>query len=144
MRIAKRVGASFAAFGVALAGMTLVAPTSAQAAGASDCKSGQICLFENENFTGGIFRVSGGCDKDLGDNYFSSGTRVVDRTSSIINKTGSVVFVAEFPDPYRKAGYELGVQGNHSFANLRSVKVLNYRNGQFPTINFDNNASAVC
>ncbi|MFF5075585.1 peptidase inhibitor family I36 protein [Actinoplanes sp. NPDC000266] len=144
MRIAKRAGASFAAFGVALAGLTLAVPTSAQAASASDCKPGQLCLFEKENYTGGIFRVSGGCDKDLGDNYFSSGTRVVDQTSSIINNTGSAVFVAEFPDPYRKSGYELGVWGGGKLPNLRNVEVLNYRNSKFEYVNFDNNASAVC
>jgi hypothetical protein len=143
MRIAKRVGVSFTAFGVALAGLTLVAPTSAQAS-RSQCQSGQLCLFENENFTGGIFRVSGGCDKDLGDNTFDNGTRVVDRASSVINNTGSAAFLYEFPDPYRKTGYELGVQGHGSLSNLRNVKVLNYRNGNFEYVNLNDNASAFC
>ncbi|MEV4346361.1 peptidase inhibitor family I36 protein [Actinoplanes sp. NPDC049596] len=126
-----------------MVGLTLVAPASAQAS-RSQCQSGQICLFENENFTGGIFRISGGCDRDLGDNYFDNGTRVVDRASSVINNTGSAVFMSEFPDPYRYTGYELGVSGHSSFSSLRNVKVLNYRNGKFEYVNLNDNASALC
>ncbi|MET8282530.1 peptidase inhibitor family I36 protein [Micromonospora sp. NPDC005174] len=143
MRIAKRVGATLTAFGVALGGLTLTTTTSAQAASASDCKSGQVCLFESANFSGGIFRVSG-CDTDLGDNRFSNGNSVVDHTSSIVNNSGNPVFVYEYPDPYRRNGYELGVRAGQSFSNLTNVQVLDYRTGNFKNVNFNDDASAVC
>ncbi|MFG1881751.1 peptidase inhibitor family I36 protein [Micromonospora sp. NPDC049102] len=142
MRIAKRVGATLTAFGLALGGVTIATTTSAQAS-ASQCKSGQVCLFEGANFSGGVFRVNG-CDTDLGDNTFDNGNRVVDHTSSIINKSGSAVFAYEFPDPYRNKGYELGVAGGNSLSNLSNVQVLDYRTGTFKNVNFDDNASAVC
>ncbi|MEV0212671.1 peptidase inhibitor family I36 protein [Micromonospora sp. ALFpr18c] len=143
MRIAKRVGATLTAFGVALGGLTLTTTTSAQAASANDCRSGEVCLFETANFGGGIFRVSG-CDKDLGDNRFSNGNPVVDHTSSIINNSGNPVFVYEYPDPFRKSGYEFGVRAGARFSSLTNVQVLDYRTSKIVNVNFDNNASAVC
>ncbi|MGC4852094.1 peptidase inhibitor family I36 protein [Micromonospora sp. DT4] len=143
VRIAKRVGAALTAFGVTLGGLTMATTTSAQAS-ASQCKSGQICLYEVENFSGGIFRVSGGCDLNLGDNHFDNGNPVADHTSSIINNSGSAVFLYELADPYRKSGYELGVGAKKSLSNLRSVQVLDYRDGTFKMVNFNDKASAAC
>ncbi|SNY24185.1 peptidase inhibitor family I36 protein [Paractinoplanes atraurantiacus] len=143
MRIAKRAGASLAAFTVALAGLTLVAPTSAQA-GVARCKANQLCLFEGENFTGGVFAVAGTCDLDLGDNHFDDGTPVVDRASSLVNNTKKAAFVSEFPYPYRRSGYELAVWAGGVYSGLHDVQVYNYRVGKYQRADLDNNASAFC
>lgn len=139
--MAKRVGAAAAAFTISLVGV-MVTSTSAQAA-ASECGSGNMCLFDGANYTGGLFRIKdrneygGLCDHDLGDNYYDNGKRVVDSASSVINNTHYRFIMYENPAPYHADGYQQTVSEYNRTASLSQV----HPDDQ-PSLN--NKVSAVC
>ncbi len=125
----------------------LISPATAQAA-ASDCKSGQVCLFENANYTGGMMTLENGCEKYLGDNWFNNGVAADNHTSSIINNSGSAVFFYNLAQwPSAQAGWHFGVSGNSRMASL--VQVTGFwdgagSDGKGYTINMNEDISAAC
>ncbi|GIG03042.1 peptidase inhibitor family I36 protein [Catellatospora citrea] len=85
-------GAMGAAFAVVAVLSTLSSP--AQAASASDCDAGWVCIYENSNLSGSIATLAalGPKGSSSVDNFtphkFHSGKYLNDQASSAINKTG--------------------------------------------------------
>ncbi|NMO57694.1 peptidase inhibitor family I36 protein [Actinoplanes sp. TBRC 11911] len=83
------------AFGVLAAGTTMFAPA---ANAAYSCGAGQVCFFANSDQTGSVF-VAGALKKNgdvvwnFGNERFTNGASANDAVSSIVNNTGSAVFV---------------------------------------------------
>ncbi|MFE9191971.1 peptidase inhibitor family I36 protein [Micromonospora sp. NPDC007208] len=147
MRIASKFGIAFSTFALTLSGMT-VAATSAQA-DPGQCGSRQLCIFENANYSGGVFHVQDRlyvgnksilCDKLLSDNFYNNGKSVNDSGSSVINNTGNPAFL--YTGSWNSGAY-VAVPAGRRLSSLQSVTA--YDGGvEKQNFNMDNKGSAFC
>ncbi|MFI5934167.1 peptidase inhibitor family I36 protein [Actinoplanes sp. NPDC051494] len=100
--------------------MSLLMPTGAQAS-ESQCRTGQLCLFEKANFSGGFKRVmvpadnGRPCDALLAEDRYDNGNLVDDHTSSVINKTS---YPAILTVDSIMGGKRITMPANSKIANL--------------------------
>lgn len=124
------VAAPAAALALASVGL-LASPANA----AYVCGAGQVCLYQNAGYTGSVYvvpkiQLSNGlwtaCQKSLVGKKFNNGDALDNNVSSVVNKSGSVLFMWETAPT---GGAMYGVSGGESVSSLGS---------------FDNKASSAC
>lgn len=128
-----RVFSVATAAALALGGAALSA-TPANAA-ASDCGSGQVCLYKDYDYNGSMLVVAylGLPDHDLKDDGFN------DVTSSVINNSSSSIRL--YQDVWYSGKY-IQVNAGERIANLSSVHIYNADGSYFGVNTFNDRVSS--
>ncbi|MFI5998729.1 peptidase inhibitor family I36 protein [Streptomyces sp. NPDC051362] len=114
---------TFAALALSLG--TTMAPQASAAPAAYTCASGQLCVYENANYTGSVYIVK----DDLSDFnsaalHYTNGNPLQDSISSVINNTGQCV---EFST-------DSGFGGSHQYYTRYSRTAAVAYNDEFSSV----------